>query len=545
MKNVLSWKLPLSESEMTQLWGEAIFVFDTNFLLDLYRVSRPVTDKYLEVLEYLQENIWLPYQVANEFIDRREGVIGAERASFENALQRLNGWSEETKKSPNKLDGVFDQAKGRVLKAQVAPLLAANYDAYIAAVEEVEKVFREKIKIVAESHNIPDPDNDDILNRLLEILGDRVGSAYDEQRLKDVHQEGEDRYEKLIPPGFADKKAKEGDNKYGDLVVWKQILDFAKDKACAVIFVTSEKKDDWWAKKGKTNAPHPLLRREFQEVVKQGFWMYHTTEFIQVAQKRLNVQFEQSAVDEITAVTADLEDDLNCDTSQEIGDSQEVRGNPQKPATARLAGSILRENSGISSSMESLNEVVAATTRLAGNILRENSGISEYVKSLNKAISELSSISSISSIASLNSSMSGLDSKVLAAGRNSTFAALELRRNAIEAIAPKPFSGLAASLASMDSGISGFNKNALAAGLNPTLSVFESSGRAIDAMGSMNVSGLAASLASANSSMSGLAPEALAAKIDPTFPALEASRKALETIAPKNLNGGHGTPRLQ
>jgi hypothetical protein len=542
MKNVLSWKLPLSESEMTQLWEEAIFVFDTNFLLDLYRVSRPVTEKYFEVLEHLQGKIWLPNQVADEFSDRRESAISDEKASFKKALACLEGWSREAKQL-NKLRGIFDDAKGRVLKEKITPLLG-DQNAYTEAVEEVEKIFREHIEMVSKSHAIPDPDNDDILDRLLEILGDQVGSGYDEQCLKEVQQEGENRYKKRIPPGFADEKLKEGDNKYGDFVVWKQILDFARDKACAIIFVTSEKKDDWWAKKGKTNAPHPLLRREFQEVVKQGFWMYHTTDFIQVAQKRLNVQFEQSAVDEITAVTADPEDDLNSDTSQEIEGRQDVIENAEKPATARQVGNILRDNYGVSASIKSLDEFTSAR---AMNILWDNyDSISASMKLLNEAISELSSNDAM---ASLNSSISAFSSKSLAAGLYPTFKSIELLGKSTGAIAPKNVSGLAASVASLNSSISAFNSafssKSLAAGLYPPFAALESSRKAMEAMSSTNASALAASLASMNSSISGIDAKALAAKLSPTFTAFESTKKAMAAIAPENFNGGRATRKLQ
>jgi hypothetical protein len=292
--------------------------------------------------------------------------------------------------------------------------------------------------------------------------------------------------------------------------------------------------------------PHALLRREFQEVVQQGFWMYHTTEFIHVAQERLNIQFEQSAVDEITAVTADLEDDLNSDISQEIEDRQDARENAGKPGTARLAGDILRGNSGISESMKSLNEVVSATARLAGNILRENSGISESIKSLNEAISELSSSDAM---ASLNSSRyaanSAFSSKSLAAALYPTLASIELLGKSTGSIAPKNFSGLAASVASLNSSISGIDSKALTAGLHPTFAALESSRKAMETMSSTNFSVLAASVASMDSSISGISSKALEAKLGLTVTAFESTKKAMAAIAPENFNGGRATRKLQ
>ncbi len=81
MKEMFSWRLRPSESDFIELWERSTFVFDTNFLLDLYRVSSTTSEDFLRVLESLQNRIWLPYQVANEFLERREEVIDSEAAS--------------------------------------------------------------------------------------------------------------------------------------------------------------------------------------------------------------------------------------------------------------------------------------------------------------------------------------------------------------------------------------------------------------------------------------------------------------------------------
>lgn len=67
MKNLFSWRLPLSEANFAELWEKATFVFDTNFLLDFYRVSTSTSEDYFRILEYIKDRIWLPYQVADEF----------------------------------------------------------------------------------------------------------------------------------------------------------------------------------------------------------------------------------------------------------------------------------------------------------------------------------------------------------------------------------------------------------------------------------------------------------------------------------------------
>ncbi len=88
MKDLFFWKFPLSETDLAELWEKATFVFDTNFLLDFYRVSSSTSDDYFRILEYLKDRdrIWLPYQVADEFFQHQKETIDKEKKSFQEAL---------------------------------------------------------------------------------------------------------------------------------------------------------------------------------------------------------------------------------------------------------------------------------------------------------------------------------------------------------------------------------------------------------------------------------------------------------------------------
>ena len=58
-----------------------------------------------------------------------------------------------------------------------------------------------------------------------------------------ILQEGQIRYDNLIPPGFRDS-AKVGEAKYGDLFVWKDIIAIAKEKNTNIIFVCNDTKGE-------------------------------------------------------------------------------------------------------------------------------------------------------------------------------------------------------------------------------------------------------------------------------------------------------------
>ncbi|NES22833.1 MAG: DUF4935 domain-containing protein, partial [Symploca sp. SIO3E6] len=302
MRNLFSWRLPPSNAYFTELWENAIFVFDTNSLLDLYRVSRSTSEDFLRVLEHLQDRIWLPYQVASEFINHREEIIELEAKSFEKVLSGLEEWNNERKNFKH-LKKIFNEA-GRIVASEIE-FLYDEQNAYFSAIDNVEKCFREKVEELYKNHSPLDPKQDYILEKLLSLFEGKVGRPYNRERLFELHKEGAERYSKQIPPGFKDEKEKNDERKYGDFILWKQILDFAKAGSCSIIFVTGEKKEDWWIKKsGEIVSPRWELRREFQEWVKQPFWMYRTQHFLEMAKEQLKIEIKPRSIEETNSIAS-------------------------------------------------------------------------------------------------------------------------------------------------------------------------------------------------------------------------------------------------
>lgn len=122
--------------------------------------------------------------------------------------------------------------------------------------------------------------------------------------------EGEERYKQKIPPGFKDG-AKSGDSevfvekcrKYGDLIVWSQVIDKAIESGKGVVLVTDDKKEDWWEKfKGKTVGPRPELVKEFKDRANNTFHMYQADRFLELARENLDEQVSEEVVAEIREV---------------------------------------------------------------------------------------------------------------------------------------------------------------------------------------------------------------------------------------------------
>lgn len=113
--------------------------------------------------------------------------------------------------------------------------------------------------------------------------------------LVDLFEEGEKRYKYLIPPGYIDSKKDEEDitkrRKFGDLIVWKEMLQHISNKGKDLIFVTNDVKEDWWELE-ITKDPieaRKELQKEFKEVTGQEFIMTTAGNFFNYVAKVNNI----------------------------------------------------------------------------------------------------------------------------------------------------------------------------------------------------------------------------------------------------------------
>ena len=72
------------------IWKEGIFVFDSNVLLDLYRLPSSAQKDLLRILknEGFNKRIWIGFQVLLEFFNNRYEAISDQKNKF-NAVRKL------------------------------------------------------------------------------------------------------------------------------------------------------------------------------------------------------------------------------------------------------------------------------------------------------------------------------------------------------------------------------------------------------------------------------------------------------------------------
>lgn len=142
------------------------------------------------------------------------------------------------------------------------------------------------------------------LDLISQLYDGRVGAVWPDDALAEIYKEGEERYAKGVPPGYMDAKEKSGNEKYGDLVLWKQLLKHAAEVKKPVIFVTDDAKEDWWELSGgKTRGPRPELVEEFYNATGERVHLYGVRWFLSQAQER-GAKISEKALTEADEVQA-------------------------------------------------------------------------------------------------------------------------------------------------------------------------------------------------------------------------------------------------
>lgn len=279
MRNAIQEYLSYSDEEKHDLWNHATFIFDTNVLLNLYRYSDKTRQSLLAALNKLQEQLWMPNHVAKEFMKNRKNAIWVASHQYED-LQR-------------------EADKFIALCASTVKLEKSDTD-----IEGLHKQITEWID-AAKKKNIlvSDLSNDSILDQLLVLYNGKVGPSFTNEERKKIETEGKVRYESEIPPGYKDRDKQKGENKnntYGDLIIWKQILNYASTEKKDVILVTNDQKEDWWEiLHGQTIGPRVELRKEFIDCTSQRFHMYSLQSFITQFDTDSDTKIDKETIDEI------------------------------------------------------------------------------------------------------------------------------------------------------------------------------------------------------------------------------------------------------
>ncbi len=274
-----------TQEQFQQMWRECIFVFDANVLLNIYRYSSDTRDELFDVLEHLKDRIWIPHQAMLEYHENREEVISQQYAISKDIEIALTNASDT-------IEAKYKRGHPFTDTEIIADAIKEAIEKIKASIAQAESKYPNLLQ------------NDYLLERLTNLFNDRIGNEYSPKRLEEIYKEFEQRFRLQIPPGYRDKNPKkEGFKKYGDGVLWFQVIDYAKSKKKTIILITDDQKDDWWRiEKGETLGPRPELATEIGSKAKVSFYMYNSSQFLKYAKEFLGLKVKQEAIEEIKEV---------------------------------------------------------------------------------------------------------------------------------------------------------------------------------------------------------------------------------------------------
>lgn len=168
----------LSKQEYKKIWSEATFIFDTNVLLNLYRYTVETRNSFLDIMEKIKDRIWIPYHVGLEFHRNRSDVIITHNQDFKKSQDTLNTAKDDLINNLNSYKKTLEKSVNE-LKRSTDPYSSCINDVLEIITKKHEEAL-EKINTL-KNGNCESPYDDIILQKLDEILANKMGSPYKTQ----------------------------------------------------------------------------------------------------------------------------------------------------------------------------------------------------------------------------------------------------------------------------------------------------------------------------------------------------------------------------
>jgi len=259
-------------------------------LLNLYTYSESTTDEVLVLFSEYSDQLWLSHQAATEYQENRSGIISKEAKRY-----------AEISKS---IDEVFRNLRAKKQHPYIDSSLATR-------LEEIEKEVNHALSMGENRlRKMTSISEDGICNRLTDLFEARVGKPFEIERLTEIYKSGMNRFARKVPPGYSDEKKQEP-NRYGDLVLWSQVIDHSIAQGKSIILVTDDAKEDWWTFVGSDKVgPRRELRREFRDTTGKDIYIYSTDAFIYAANDRsTSTSFSERALIELKGASIERKED--------------------------------------------------------------------------------------------------------------------------------------------------------------------------------------------------------------------------------------------
>lgn len=237
--------LAFAQAPIATIKDDCVVVLDANVLLLPYRLGATSLEELRKVFDSLAQGdrIFAPAQAVREFLKHR--------------ADKIRDIVRELSKQASQINIVADRKIG----------FLQNDADYLKLVELSEQVKLSKSETLRTIEAIgaklrTGVGSDPVSLAYREIFAGRVIDLPEDTDIQALQKEMSWRYRHSVPPGYKDhSKPDEG---IGDFLIWKTIIQLAKDRHKSCIFVTEDAKSDWWVQSEGAFQPRLELVDEYR-----------------------------------------------------------------------------------------------------------------------------------------------------------------------------------------------------------------------------------------------------------------------------------------
>lgn len=370
MKNAFFEYYPINQEIIDNAWNNGVFCYDANVLLNLYRYTNDTRNKIFENIEYFIDKTVMPYQACYEYHKNRRIVVDRLQNSYDEIIkiidQNINS-IESGELTKYRKHCALDIEKDIIkpFKSTATKIISkintikANHTQYLNAAEVHEKITK--------------------------LFDGKISKRFSDEDLKKIYSEGKNRYEKKIPPGFADyagKKNADENSLYGDLIIWKHLIAISQEKKTDIIFITDDRKKDWWdIYHGETKGALPELYREFKELTSHYILIYSVEDYMKYARGHSEISVPKKVINEIEELRKVDERKAIYDFIKEINNNMETNFHDNIEMYKEIIKSINYQNTEVNSIYyQALSKIM------------EKSQYIDYMKALTQAVQQANSL---------------------------------------------------------------------------------------------------------------------------------------------------------
>ncbi|MBE0336039.1 PIN-like domain-containing protein [Paenibacillus sp. 23TSA30-6] len=244
----------INEERLKYHWDNSEIALDTSTLLFLRQCHSEYAKELIDIFMFKKDSIWIPQKVKEEFEtnNKKDSLTG---------MSSIKGFQKNLNESITRLKNSIDSERSKLESSGFSLLSEVLFNL------NIDRMFIETLQEFSQKGSQLSETNREfiksgIIGLFYKQIFSNVGEGFSENEIKAIEVEGVDRYEKNIPPGDKDKNKKV--NKYGDLIIWKQILKYLpKSKKRSFMFITRDGKSDWF------DQNTGMVRTELKQEVKR------------------------------------------------------------------------------------------------------------------------------------------------------------------------------------------------------------------------------------------------------------------------------------